>query len=404
MADENLIAERKRTGGRKRKFPDQNESIRKQLYNTNQIYYRKDGVRVDPKVFKFITDCCVRICHSKLNRNKQSQAFQTFYGLGSFELRSSFINSCVSEVEPARRTRKDESEYSRRGFTKIYTLSNERVCKTLFCNILQISSKRVETSLKKLRYFPETDQISTAESIQTTRDEATVERIVQKQLNVLEHGDDQQIDNTCKDAAVMTYGDSAIETYYIKQDEDQSAEYLEDESYTIEEEPEIIEIKHETRKEFDENFVCSCPNGCTDKLPLKTRRQLFQMFWNIGTNLDRNAFVNCCVSENLKPSAEEIPTRKFFLKGVEICEPTFTKTLMITSDQIDSSLQGNEESDEEIDPKEKVAAHIRGSFKIEPLLQFMCSNFVDENPDCPVSDDSYIGQFNMWKSLNTLSY
>lgn len=38
-------------------------------------------------------------------------------------------------------------------------------------------------------------------------------------------------------------------------------------------------------KEFDEEFICSCPKKCTDpkKLPLKTRRQIFNMFWNIGS-------------------------------------------------------------------------------------------------------------------------
>lgn len=44
MADENIVNLRKK-GGRKRKFPDQNESIRKKLYNTGAGYYRKDGVR-----------------------------------------------------------------------------------------------------------------------------------------------------------------------------------------------------------------------------------------------------------------------------------------------------------------------------------------------------------------------
>lgn len=179
-----------------------------------------------------------------------------------------------------------------------------------------------------------------------------------------------------------------VESYVIGQEDDQIVEYLEEESYSIKQE--IIDITDE-KKQFDESFVCSCPNECTEKLPVKTRRQLFQMFWNIGTNLDQNAFINCCVSDQRSSQKEEISSRKFFLKGVEICEPTFTRTLMITSAQIDLSLQ-NEDSEEEVDPKEKIVTHIKENFNIYPLIDFMCSNFNDENPDCEVSLQDYRGE------------
>ena len=32
-------------------------------------------------------------------------------------------------------------------------------------------------------------------------------------------------------------------------------------------------------KEFDENFECFCHKKCTEKLSMKTRRQIFKMFW-----------------------------------------------------------------------------------------------------------------------------
>lgn len=386
MADENSVL--RRNSGRKRKFPDQNESIRKQLYNTGAGYYRKDGVKVEPKVFQLIKKCCVRNCHSKLSELEQSQIFREFYALGSFELRSSFLSSCVSEVEPLRRTKKDEQ--SRRGFTKNYTLSNERVCKTFFCDLLQISSKRVEVALKKLR----DEQVQTVRMITrkpTLHNKAT-KPVVQKQAMTPDNIDLLKIEQDPD-------GEVFVESYVIGQENvigeenEQIIEYLDEESYTIEDEIEVVDNFEERPKQFDESFVCSCPNGCTEKLPLKTRRQLFQMFWNIGTSFDRSTFVNCCVSENQKLLTKNglVSNRKFFVKGVEICEQTFTKTLMISSAQIDHSLQ-HEDTEEEVDPKEKMAAHIVENFAIQPLLDYMCSNFNEENPDIQVSVEEYRGE------------
>ena len=55
----------------------------------------------------------------------------------------------------------------------------------------------------------------------------------------------------------------------------------------------------ERKKEFDESYVCSCPKKCTDpkKLSAKIRKQIFNMFWNIGSYEGRCAFLNSCVNE-----------------------------------------------------------------------------------------------------------
>lgn len=55
-------------------------------------------------------------------------------------------------------------------------------------------------------------------------------------------------------------------------------------------------------KTFDDKFECTCPKKCTDpkKLSVKTRRQIFSMFWNIGSYEGRCAFLNSCVNETPK--------------------------------------------------------------------------------------------------------
>lgn len=165
-------------------------------------------------------------------------------------------------------------------------------------------------------------------------------------------------------------------------------------------------------KEFDETFVCTCPKKCTDpkKLPLKTRRQIFNMFWNIGSYEGRCAFLNSCVNElpkkrtytKNKESSRRKMTRKYFLKGVEVCKTTFTKTLMISNSRIDVSLQkmesetfndergkkkaGHGFSDEK---KEKVIMHIKDNYAPDSSLRGLWGIYTSSFPDDPVSESYY---------------
>ncbi|CRK98754.1 CLUMA_CG011919, isoform A [Clunio marinus] len=165
-------------------------------------------------------------------------------------------------------------------------------------------------------------------------------------------------------------------------------------------------------KEFDDSFECTCPKKCTDpkKLPLKTRRQIFNMFWNIGSYEGRCAFLNSCVNElpkkrtytKNKEMSRRKMTRKYFLKGVEVCKTTFTKTLMISNSRIDVSLQkmetenfndergkkktANAFSDEK---KEKVITHIKSNFVPDASLRGLWSNYQMSHSDDPVSESYY---------------
>ncbi len=98
-------------------------------------------------------------------------------------------------------------------------------------------------------------------------------------------------------------------------------------------------------KEFDVSFKCGCPKKCTEQLSLKVRRQIFNMFWNIGSYEGRCAFLNSCVNEIPKKrqytkseNSRRKHSRKYYLKGVEVCKHAFVNTLKISNSRIDVSL------------------------------------------------------------------
>jgi hypothetical protein len=162
---------------------------------------------------------------------------------------------------------------------------------------------------------------------------------------------------------------------------------------------------------FDDKFVCQCQKRCTDhaKVPLKTRRQIFNMFWNIGTYEGRCAFINSCVNEipkkrcyTKKEQSRRKNTRKYYLKGVEVCKIAFVRTLMISNSRIDVCLMKSE-SDSFADergknksnagfPEEKrlkVIAHIKQSYAEGKSLRGMWQSYTSDNPDDAVSETYY---------------
>lgn len=108
-------------------------------------------------------------------------------------------------------------------------------------------------------------------------------------------------------------------------------------------------------------------------------------------------------------------TRKYFLKGVEVCKTTFTKTLMISNSRIDVSLQkmetenfndergkkkaGHGFSDEK---KEKVIVHIKENFMPDSSLRGLWGIYTASYPDDPVSESYYKSKLNK-RTVKTFS-
>lgn len=89
-----------------------------------------------------------------------------------------------------------------------------------------------------------------------------------------------------------------------------------------------------------------CPKKCTDKVPVKTRQTMFNHFWNIGNYEGRCAYIHNCVNELPKkrnyaknPDSRRKFTRKYYLKGQEVCKITFLNTLQINSSRVNHSLK-----------------------------------------------------------------
>lgn len=169
-------------------------------------------------------------------------------------------------------------------------------------------------------------------------------------------------------------------------------------------------------KEFDSTYMCTCPKHCTDesKLSLKTRRQIFNMFWNIGSYEGRCAFLNSCVNEipkkrcytKNKEMSRRKMTRKYFLKGQEVCKTTFTRTLMISNSRVDVSLQKMESenfNDERgkkrskigfsQERRERVIEHIKDTYGPESSLRGLWNAYTELNPEEPVSESYYKRMF-----------
>jgi hypothetical protein len=167
-------------------------------------------------------------------------------------------------------------------------------------------------------------------------------------------------------------------------------------------------------KEFDENFECGCPKACTQQLSLKMRKQIFNMFWGIGSYEGRCAFLNGCVNEAPKKrqytkneDSRRKNTRKYFLKGVEVCKKTFVKTLMISNSRIDVSLKKmeNETFTDERGKKraghgfsdeirKEVINHIKESYDTSNSgLRGMWNDYQATHEKTPVSESYYKRMF-----------
>lgn len=134
------------------------------------------------------------------------------------------------------------------------------------------------------------------------------------------------------------------------------------------------------------------------------------MFWGVGTYEGRCAFIHSCVNEmpkkrcytKNKDNQKRKNTRKYYLKGVEVCKVTFMKTLMISSSRVDSSLA---KTDSEVfidnrgknkstlafsnEKKQLVVNHIKNSYCPTQSIRGMWVLYMETFPDDPVSESFY---------------
>lgn len=141
---------------------------------------------------------------------------------------------------------------------------------------------------------------------------------------------------------------------------------------------------------------------------------VFNMFWGVGTFEGRCAFINSCVNEipkkrcytKNKDNQRRKNTRKYYLKGVEVCKVTFMKTLSISSSRVDSSLaktdceiftdkRGKKKSALAFSKEKKqlVVNHIKDCYNPLLTLRGMWNQYMESYPDDAVSESFYKRMF-----------
>lgn len=138
--------------GRKRKYPGQTEDIRKKLKNTNKSYVSKRGKTIAPKKFTNYQCNCKEKCYEKIDTESRKNLFEKFWSIGSYDLQTAFICAMVKE-SGVKRKRKDSESHNKRMFARTYKMNNTAVCRDMFVKTLGVSTKRINTSLKKSRHL-----------------------------------------------------------------------------------------------------------------------------------------------------------------------------------------------------------------------------------------------------------
>lgn len=138
--------------GRKRKYGDHTREERKKRKYQNLSYVNSRKQRIEPKPFLDYNCNCPKKCQEKISRENRLSEFKKFYALGTYAAQNMFIAACVKE-NPIKRSYVSASSNNskKKTFTRIYHLNHVLVCKKMFLNTLQTTSKRVNTSLCKKR-------------------------------------------------------------------------------------------------------------------------------------------------------------------------------------------------------------------------------------------------------------
>lgn len=93
---------------------------------------------------------CKNQCHLKISAAERKFFFNSFWNLADYNTQTTFLSTYVKEQTVKRKRKSNDSE--KRNFSRTYMLQNNiQVCRDMFINTLQISTKRVNSSLAKVR-------------------------------------------------------------------------------------------------------------------------------------------------------------------------------------------------------------------------------------------------------------
>lgn len=140
--------------GRKRKYPEHSLAQRKERKYANLPYQGKNK-RVSSKVFRDYVCPCKRQCFTLVSQEKRKIEFDKFVTLGSYKAQLLYIINNVKESPKARAytvlSGNKSGKNRKRTYRRKYYISDIEVCKDMFVNNFQISTKRIDVCLLKQR-------------------------------------------------------------------------------------------------------------------------------------------------------------------------------------------------------------------------------------------------------------
>lgn len=141
--------------GRKRTHPESDRFLNKINRNSNCKYYDYKNKIIEPKVFVNVKCKCKNKCHEKISAVTRRKEFERFWDLASYDAQNAYILSKIQQALTKRMKKDTEinggqmSQQPKKQYVRTYVLDNKSVCKTYFLKTYQISSCRVNTTLKK---------------------------------------------------------------------------------------------------------------------------------------------------------------------------------------------------------------------------------------------------------------
>lgn len=128
-------------------------------------YQTTTGKTVPKKVFRKIECKCRMQCHVTIDGNVQKDIFNTFYGLSSWSEKTLFLTSHIKSTECSKRrttTKKMNATQFKKKSSRSYYLTeneNQKVCKSFFKKVLQVSEGRIDYCFKKFEKTPNQSSI-----------------------------------------------------------------------------------------------------------------------------------------------------------------------------------------------------------------------------------------------------
>lgn len=136
--------------GRKRTFGNMSRDERKSNKYKRKEYVNSKKQKIADKKFIPYSCECTLSCSTNISENQQKIEFDKFSELGSYVSQNLFIAATVKEV-PVKRKRSNVASKKQKQFSREYYLNKILVCRNMFIKTLGISTKRINTSLVKMR-------------------------------------------------------------------------------------------------------------------------------------------------------------------------------------------------------------------------------------------------------------